>query len=72
MITEIQTARLGHTTMPNEPISCPTVKQYWLDDIMDSKTNTPYGRSAGALQAWIADSRQKVGQGGKFPTMRTW
>jgi hypothetical protein len=70
MYTEVQTARLAHTLMPNKPCSCPTVHQYWQEDIVDSQQNTPYGRRVGALNAWLADSRQKVGQGGKFPSMR--
>lgn len=70
MYAEVQTARLAHTLMPNKPCSCPTVHQYWQEDIVDSQQNTPYGRRMGALNCWLADSRQKIGQGGKFPSMQ--
>ena len=72
MFTEIMTARLAHTNMPNKPCSCPTVHMYWQEDIMETETLTPYGNKRGAVNAWLADSRQKVGQGGKFPSMRDY
>lgn len=68
--TEMQTIRLAHTLMPNAPCSCPTVHQYWERDMADANIITPYGRTQGAVDAWAADSRAKVGQGGKFPIMR--
>jgi len=72
-ITEMQTIRLAHTVMVNKPVSCPTVHQMWQEDIQPVPNMwTPYGNSAGAVQAWIADARQKVGQGGKFPSLRVY
>lgn len=68
--TEMLTIRLANTLMPNKPSSCPTVHQMYAEDIENVKTYTPYGSKAGALMAWIADSRSKIGHGGKFPSMR--
>jgi hypothetical protein len=71
MRTEIETVRLSHTLMPNKPESCPTVHQYWEEDIVDDeRMYSPYGNRKGAIRAWMSDSRAKVGQGGKFPAMR--
>jgi hypothetical protein len=72
MYTEITTARFAHTLMPNKPVSCPTVHQYWQEDIMEHSAGimTPYGDRAGAVNAWVSDSREKVGVGGKFPRTR--
>lgn len=68
--TDMQTIRLAHTLMPNKPVSCPTVQQMWQEDVERTKNYTPYGDRYGALQAWLADSRAKVGHGGKFPSIR--
>jgi hypothetical protein len=71
MITELETVRLSHTLMPNKPCSCPTVHQYWDEDIEeDERVWTPYGTRKGAVRAWMSDSRAKVGVGGKFPKPR--
>lgn len=71
MTTEIETVRLSHTLMPNKPDSCPTVHQYWDEDIVPTEGIwTPYGTLQGAVRAWMADSRAKVGVGGKFPSGR--
>ena len=68
--TDMSTIRLAHTLMPNAPCSCPTVHQYWEEDITDAEITTPYGNSKGALAAWSMDARAKVGQGGSFPRVR--
>jgi len=70
--TEIETIRLAHTFMPNAPCTCPTVHQYWQEDVAldPSKIVSPYGSSAGAVAAWLSDSRAKIGFGGKFPRVR--
>ena len=65
--TEMLTIRLAHTLMPNAPVSCPTVHQYWQTDVAQTDIITPYGRTQGAVDAWSMDARAKVGQGGKFP-----
>jgi hypothetical protein len=70
--TEMLTIRLAHTLMPNAPCSCPTVHQYWQNDIKETDILTPYGRTQGAVDAWSMDARAKVGQGGKFPNMRRY
>lgn len=72
MMAEIQTARLSHTLMPNKPCSCPTVHMYWQEDKNPDSSGimTPYGGSVGAMFAWLADSRSKIGTGGKFPRPR--
>lgn len=71
MTTEIETVRLSHTLMPNKPDSCPTVHMYWEEDVIPSENIwTPYGTRQGAVGAWMADSRAKVGMGGKFPSGR--
>jgi hypothetical protein len=72
MATEIETVRLSHTLMPNKPSSCPTVHQYWEEDIYEDERPiyTPYGSRRGAMRAWVSDSRAKVGMGGKFPSGR--
>ena len=71
MSTEIETIRLSHTLMPNKPCSCPTVHQYWQEDVIeDERVYTPYGTRKGAVRAWMSDSRAKVGHGGKFPRPR--
>ena len=74
MGTEIETVRLSHTLMPNKPDSCPTVHMYWDEDIIGDDDErpvfTPYGYRRGAMRAWVSDSRNKVGVGGKFPSGR--
>lgn len=61
---ELLTARLAHTKMPNRPCSCPLVDQYWSEDREDGAFATPYGNTVGAVNAWLADSRSKIGIGG--------
>ena len=72
VMTQLQTLRLAHCLMPFEPCACEPTHQYWRDDVTEnpSDTLTPYGSKSGAVEAWIADSRAKVGQGGKFPSIR--
>jgi hypothetical protein len=62
--TELLTARLAHTLMPNQPSSCPTVKLYWETDTKEQDTWTPYGNKAGAWNCWVVDHRDRVGVGG--------
>lgn len=64
--TELLTARLSHTLMPNMPCSCPLVEQYWRDDRDMQDGFTPYGKMMGAWNAWIVDSRDRIGVGGIF------
>lgn len=61
---ELETARLAHTLMPYSPCNCDAVTQYWQADV-DTKDFdlTPYGNKSGSLNAWISDSRAKVGFG---------
>lgn len=72
VMTELQTLRLAHCLMPFEPCACEASHQYWRDDVTENGKDiiTPYGSKSGAVEAWVADSRSKVGQGGKFPRMR--
>lgn len=71
VMTEIQTLRLAHCLMPFDPCACEASQQYWRDDVTENPQSiiTPYGSKSGAVEAWVADSRAKVGQGGKFPGM---
>jgi hypothetical protein len=64
--TELLTARMAHTLMPNKPSSCPTVHQYWEEDIEEQDIWTPYGNKTGQFMAWVVDSRDKIGAGGTF------
>lgn len=71
VMTQMQTLRLTHCLMPFEPCACEASHQYWRDDVTENTQEivTPYGSKSGAVEAWIADSRAKVGQGGKFPSL---
>lgn len=62
------TAKLSHTLMPNMPCTCPYVEQYWREDREQHPQGlvTPYGGMVGQVEAWLADSRAKVGLGGMF------
>jgi hypothetical protein len=64
----LETARLAHTLMPWEPCHCDPVQQMWIDDRTQDpvETLTPYGSTKGAVNAWLADSRSKIGFGGIF------
>ena len=66
--TENETAKLSHVLAPAAPVTCPYVKQMWEEDRVEDPSGlvTPYGNQRGAVQAWISDSRAKVGHGGKF------
>lgn len=64
--TELLTARLAHTLMPNKPSSCPTVHMYWEEDTKEQDVWTPYGKRMGAFTAWVIDNRDKVASGGIF------
>lgn len=67
-VDEVLTVRLAHTLMPNKPSNCPVVDQFWDEDntILENGVVTPYGNTQGAMKAWIADSRAKVGIAGTF------
>ena len=68
---EILTIRLAHTLMPYTPCDCDVIRNKWsADHEMMDRQFTPYGSSRGAIDAWLADSRAKVGQGGMFPGVR--
>lgn len=66
------TARLAHALMPHSPCDCDAVNMYWQNDRDRDPSNiiTPYGASVAAVECWLADSRAKIGMGGKFPSMR--
>lgn len=71
--TELDTARLAHTLLPNIiPDRVDLCSGCWKGDMErdTSQLVTPYGMSTGAIAAWMADSRSKIGQGGKFPRVR--
>lgn len=69
VMTDMQTLRLAHCLMPFEPCGAEATQQYWRDDVTENEQSiiTPYGNKNGAVEAWVADARAKVGQGGKFP-----
>ena len=65
--TELLTARLAHTLMPNKPSSCPTVHMYWDEDTKEQENGwSPYGNKVGAFNAWVIDYRDTVQAGGIF------
>jgi hypothetical protein len=71
--TEMETARLAHTLLPTIiPERLDLCSGCWKgDQLVDEKFGpSPYGHLVGASAAWLSDSRAKVGQGGKFPSMR--
>ena len=59
---QMLTARLSHA-QPNNLSPCEIC---WRDDVVPhpSKLNTPYGITKAAVDAWIADSRYRIGHGG--------
>lgn len=69
MNTQLLTARLAHTMMPNEPCSCPYVEQYWQTDRQETDIYTGYGSMKGAVEAWTTDHRQRVGSGGMLASL---
>lgn len=68
LLNQTLTARLAHTLMPYSPCNCKAVSVIWEED-RDRVPNTwtPYGNRQGAIEAWMRDSRRRVGQGGKIP-----
>lgn len=64
MNTELLTARLAHTMMPAEPCSCAYVEQYWKEDRVQTEYMSGYGSMQGAINAWNADFRHRIGAGG--------
>jgi len=68
---ELLTIHLAHTLMPHEPCDCNVVRAKWEADFeLMERQFTPYGSRRGSIDAWLADSRAKVGQGGMFPGVR--
>lgn len=64
------TARFAHTLMPRPPHNCNIVKQKWVEDReIVPRTFTRYGMTRGAVDCWMFDMDQKIGQGGMFPGM---
>ena len=63
------TAKLAHTLMGYSPCDCKAVSVVWMDDREQSvpRVYTPYGSRQGAIDAWMEDSRNKVGAGGMVP-----
>lgn len=73
MSTELLTARLAHTLLSDIlPYAQDPCSQCYKDDRIKDPSGliTPYGTATGAIKAWVADSRAKVGAGGKFPKAR--
>jgi len=67
LLTFTRTARLAHTLMPYCPCDCKAVSVIWEEDRdRVPQTWTPYGNRQGAVNAWMSDSRRRVGQGGKI------
>lgn len=62
--SELLTARLSHV-QPNSMSPCEIC---WRDDVTPhpSKMTTPYGYTKAAIDAWLVDSRHKIGFGGMF------
>jgi len=72
--TELLTSRLAHTLLSDmlPKSQDPCADCYKDDRIRDaSELITPYGTASGAIKAWMADSRAKIGQGSKFPRVRS-
>jgi hypothetical protein len=68
MLNEMLTGRLTHAIMPFGPCDCRSEPMYWQRDQEPMPgVNTPYGSNRAAIDVWMADSRSKVGAGGKFP-----
>lgn len=71
--TEMQTIRLAHTLIPSIlPELVDLCSRCWKQDIAkdENAAITPYGDTRGAIFAWLADSRAKVGFGAKTPRSR--
>jgi len=73
MLTEMNTIRLAHTLLPFLiPDRLDLCAGCWKEDNItdEGAPITPYGSSRAAIKVWMSDSRAKIGQGGKFPSMR--
>jgi len=73
IITEMNTIRLAHTILPFLiPDRMDLCAGCWKDDNItdEGAPITPYGSARAAIKVWMSDSRAKIGQGGKFPSMR--
>jgi len=66
--TEMITAHLANSLLVDIVPNLVDLCDCWKADqvVEDGADWTPYGISNGAVKAWLADSRAKVGQGGKF------
>jgi hypothetical protein len=69
---ELETVRLAHTLMPHTPCECEAINMFWSDDVNTKEEYdlTPYGNKAGAMNAWLSDSRSKIGFGSFIGGMR--
>lgn len=64
---EWETAKFGLALMPFSPCDCKAVTMYWEDaKTYVPGTMTPYGSTRGAIDAWVNDSQQRIGAGGKL------
>jgi len=70
--TEMMTASLAHSLLKDIIPGMVNLCDCWKTDmeVSDNADYNPYGISNGAVKAWLADSRAKCGQGGKFPRVR--
>jgi len=70
--TEMMTASLANSLLKDIIPSMVDLCNCWKSDmtLSDDAEWNPYGITNGAIKAWLADSRAKVGMGGKFPAPR--
>jgi len=69
--TEMETISLAHTLVPDSfGDAMDMCSGCWQYDREKSDLSTPYGDTRGAVNAWLSDSRQKVGFGTKSPRVR--
>jgi hypothetical protein len=70
--TEMMTAALANSLLRDIIPAMVDLCNCWKSDmtVEDNALYNPYGIANGAVKAWLADSRAKVGQGGKFPNPR--
>jgi hypothetical protein len=69
--TQMQTIMLAHTLLPKYvPNAADICNGCWQAHREKGEIITPYGNSVGAIEAWMADSRAKIGYGGKTPRVR--
>lgn len=69
--TEMETIMLAHVLLPKYvPDRLNLCAGCWQAHREKGDIATPYGNSVGAIEAWMADSRSKIGYGGKTPRVR--